>query len=146
MQLPNTTSSDLPSCFSLALLAVSLLLVGPCHQSPLRKQMSQSSARTVVMAPLLQVSWVGSGSVLRKRLQNRRLISSLFVYGWFWETQKQPYSLYLSVEACRHAVENLSPPRCSSTDLSPETICFFGCTLEKFIQSNGILQRKNKRV
>ena len=83
MLLPNITSSDLPNCFSLAVLAVSLLLTGTGLYNLLCKHTFQSSAWTVVMALLLQVSWVGSGSVSRKGLQNRRLISSLFVYGGF---------------------------------------------------------------
>lgn len=65
--------------------------------------------------------------------------------GWVGETQEQPYSLDLSMEACRRAVENLSPLHCSSTDLSPETICYSGCTLEKFIQTNGILKRGGEK-
>lgn len=86
MQLPSTTPSDLPSCFSLALLAVSLLLMGPRHL-----------INKLPRAQLRQRLWLHCckfpGSVLRKRLQNRRLRSSLFVYGWFWGTQKQPSSL-----------------------------------------------------
>lgn len=69
----------------------------------------------------------------------------MFVDGWVGETQEQPYSSDLSVEACRRSVENLSPLHCSSTDLSPETICYSGCTLEKFIQTNGILKRGEKK-
>lgn len=75
--------SDLPNCFSLAVLAVSLLLTGIGHHNLLCKHAFQSSAWTAVMALLLQVSWVGSGSVPGKGLQNRRLISPLFVYGGF---------------------------------------------------------------
>lgn len=86
LQLPSTTPSNLPSCFSLALLVVSLLLLGPRHL-----------VNKLPRAQLGQRLWLRCckflGSVLRKRLQNRRLRSSLFVYGWFWGTQKQPSSL-----------------------------------------------------
>lgn len=83
MLLPNITSSDLLNCFSLVVLAVSPLLTGTGLHNLLSKHAFQSSAWTAVMALLLRVSWVGSESVPGKGLQNRRLVSLLFVYGGF---------------------------------------------------------------
>lgn len=53
MLLLNITSSDLPNCFSLAVLAVSLLLMGTGLHNLLCEHTFQSLAWTVVMALLL---------------------------------------------------------------------------------------------